>query len=81
MNEIRKYSQKCAAIHLSGAGVNRYAQASSGRVTKSKELSVDIDIEEECIRVCRHFPECPYTPPAGDADCPGCRASEQYLDD
>lgn len=40
---------------------------------------VSVDFEMEYVRVCRHYPECPFTPPPGDEDCPGCRANEQYL--
>ncbi len=42
--------------------------------------AINPEAESDLISVCRHFPECPFTPsPYGD--CPGCRAGEQYLDD
>jgi hypothetical protein len=39
------------------------------------------DSKDNGIRVCRAYPECPYSPPPGDEDCPGCRANEQYCDE
>lgn len=65
--------------HLSSGSRNRSTQPEQDCAT---ELDAqESDFEEDCIRVCRHFPECPYTPPPGDEDCPGCRANEQYSDE
>lgn len=59
---------------------NESADLNRGEVAllyRAAEFNVDAELEY--VRVCRHYPECPYTPPPGDEDCPGCRANEQYV--
>jgi len=66
-------------VYESLESIEREGQVDVGGLDKLDGLN--LDNEDEYIRVCRHFPECPYTPPPGDEDCPGCRASEQYSDE
>jgi hypothetical protein len=44
------------------------------------EWTMSLGIERDLIPTCRHFPECPFTPPP-NGECEGCQAAEQYLDD
>lgn len=76
MNEKHDYE---SIIYYSDEGSDRDEPVDDDGLDGLKELTHDI--EDECIRVCRHFPECPFTPPPGDEDCPGCRANEQYSDE
>jgi hypothetical protein len=76
MNEKRKHQ---FVIYGYCEGTDHDEQVKDDLVAESDGL--DLDMEGDCIRVCRHFPECPYTPPPGDEDCPGCRANEQYADE
>ena len=47
---------------------------------KSMKSAINREFERNVLSVCRHFSECPFTPPPY-GDCLGCHASDQYIED